>query len=82
MDSGDDADIYAINAIIARQFESLSWSPDVPANREALAGDFIPGAMLFPSARPLKSQSVDSFVERTRALGGRTLTIPNSRATR
>jgi hypothetical protein len=40
------ADVRAIQALIARQFGSLSWAPDKPADWEAFAADFHPDAAL------------------------------------
>ena len=66
-ESGD-ADVKAIRALIARQFGNLQWSPEEPADWAGFTGDFLPGATLFPSARPVKPQSVPAFVERMKGL--------------
>lgn len=39
-----------------------------PADWESFAGDFLPDATLYPSARPVKPQAVPAFVERLRGL--------------
>ena len=71
MASGNQAeDAKAIKALIARQFGSLCWKPGSLADWEAFAGDFLPGAALYPSARPAKAQTVPAFVERMRTLSG------------
>jgi ketosteroid isomerase-like protein len=62
------ADIRAIQALIARQFASLSWAPGEPANWEAFAADFHPDAALYPAARPAKRQTAEAFVERIKGL--------------
>jgi Putative lumazine-binding len=61
-------DHKAIRAIIERQFGSLNWSPGTSANWSAFLGDFLPGASLYPAARPAKSQKPEEFVERMREL--------------
>jgi ketosteroid isomerase-like protein len=70
-DQGDD--IRAIEAIIARQFQSLNWTPAKPGDWDTFAGDFYPDASLFPAARPAKRQTVDAFVERIKGLSQTTL---------
>lgn len=51
----------------------MTWprggGPDIPAFK----ADFSPGTMLFASARPVKSQSVDTFAARMMDLSGTTL---------
>ena len=42
----------AIEALIHRQFASLSWAPGNLADWEGFAADFFPQASLYPSARP------------------------------
>lgn len=66
--TGDDADRQAIEAAIARQFESLNWAPGAPANWAAFAADFHPDAALYPSARPAKLQTVAEFTARMEML--------------
>ena len=61
-------DVRAIQALIARQFGSLSWSPGKSADWEAFATDFYPDAALYPAARPAKGQTVEAFVERMKGL--------------
>jgi ketosteroid isomerase-like protein len=63
-------DIRAIKALIHRQFASLNWTPETPADWNAFAADFYPDASLFPSARPAKRQSVQEFIERMKGLAG------------
>ena len=61
-------DREAISAIIERQFGSLNWSPTTPANWNAFVGDFVPGASLYPAARPANPQKSEDFVERMKGL--------------
>lgn len=62
------SDLSAIRDLMRQQFESLSWTRDRDADWSAFAGAFVPGATLFPSARPLKPQSVEQFIERMKRL--------------
>ena len=66
-------DIPAIKALIARQFASLSWTESRPANWDEFAADFHPEASLYPSARPVKRQTIEGFLERMKGLAGATL---------
>ena len=66
-------DVRAIEALVARQFASLNWEPGTSADWAAFAADFDPEATLYPSARPVKRQSVEGFVERMKGLVGTTL---------
>jgi hypothetical protein len=66
-------DIKAIDAIIARQFASLNWQAGGLGDWDGFASDFFPGASLYPATRPVRLQSVESFVERMRGLAQSTL---------
>jgi len=70
-DHGDDE--RAIKAVIARQFASLSWTPEAPADWDGFAADFVAGATLYAAARPASSQTVHAFLERMKGLAGTTL---------
>jgi hypothetical protein len=61
-------DIRAIEALVARQFASLNWTPGTSIDGDAFAGDFFPGATLYPAARPAKPQTVEAFIQRMRSL--------------
>jgi hypothetical protein len=63
-------DRRAIEALIARQFASLNWTPHAPADWRGFAADFVSGASLYPAARPAKRQTVEAFVERMHGLVG------------
>jgi len=71
--NGPVEDVAAIEALIRRQFASISWTPASPADWDAFTADFLPDASLFPSARPAKRQSLGAFVERMKGLRGTTL---------
>lgn len=68
-----DADVAAIEALIQRQFESLQWTPARAADWQGFAGDFVPGAQLFPAARPVAPKTVPEFVSRMQGLSQTTL---------
>jgi hypothetical protein len=71
MDDDSQADDRrAIEAVIVRQFASLNWTPEAPADWRAFAADFAPGASLYPAARPAQRQTVGGFVERMQGLVG------------
>ncbi|HEX4891941.1 MAG TPA: hypothetical protein VFV47_01540, partial [Hyphomicrobiaceae bacterium] len=70
----DTADHRAIRELVHRQFASMTWDesssgPDLTAFRS----DFLPSAVLYPSARPIAVQSVDRFCARMNALSRSTL---------
>jgi hypothetical protein len=67
------SDVAAIEALIARQFASLNWSPGETADWAGFQADFLPGAVLYPSARPPAPISVDMFVGRMKGLAATTL---------
>ena len=63
-------DVQAIEAVIARQFASVSWTPGTSADWDGFAADFFPAASLYPAARPAKRQPVEAFIERMKGLVG------------
>jgi ketosteroid isomerase-like protein len=66
---GDRTDDHrAIEAIIERQFGSLNWHPGTSGDWAAFATDFHPEAVLFPTARPAKVQTVAAFIARMKGL--------------
>ena len=68
--TGDEgvAVVSAIKRVMRRQFGSLSWSREKEADWNGFADTFLPGAALFPAARPVKPQTVDEFMERMKRL--------------
>lgn len=66
-------DVRAIEAVIARQFASLTWAPGTSADWDRFAADFFPEASLYPAVRPAKRQTVEAFIERMKGLAGTTL---------
>jgi ketosteroid isomerase-like protein len=63
-------DVQAIEAVIMRQFTSLSWTVGTSADWAGFAADFCPDASLYPAARPAKRQTVQAFIERMKGLSG------------
>jgi hypothetical protein len=63
-----DSEAAAIQGVIERQFRSLTWTQDAEADWASFADTFIPGASLFPAARPVKPQTVLEFIERMKRL--------------
>src|SRR5215218_9087134 len=63
-------DVQAIEAVIARQFASLSWTPGTSADWAGFVADFFPEASLYPAARPAKRQTIGAFIERMKGLEG------------
>lgn len=68
-----DDDVRYIEELIARQFASMSWKVGGAPDLDQFGGDFLPGASLYPSARPVRAQSVTEFAERMAGLVGTTL---------
>jgi hypothetical protein len=66
-------DSAAIRHLIARQFNSMCWTPNNSADWMEFAADFGPGAALYPAARPARPQTIESFVERMNVLAQTTL---------
>lgn len=66
-------DVAAIQAVIARQFESISWTADRSADWTAFSEDFLPDATLFPAARPVAPKSVEAFIDRMKGVAGNEL---------
>ena len=66
-------DSEAIRHLIARQFNSMCWTPNNSADWKAFAADFAPWAALYPATRPAQAQTVERFVERMNTLAETTL---------
>ena len=61
-------DKSAIRALIGNHFEGMNWSPDTQADWSCFAADFLPGAMLYPAARPVEPKSLNQFIERMKGV--------------
>jgi hypothetical protein len=66
-------DTEAIRHLIARQFNSMCWTPNNSADWKAFAADFAPWAAVYPATRPVQPQAVERFVERMTGLADTTL---------
>jgi hypothetical protein len=63
-------DHRAIQAVIARQFSSMTWTSDTSGDWNKFTADFFPGASLYPAARPAKRQTPEDFIERMKVMAG------------
>ncbi len=72
-------DLDAIRHIIDRQFTSMSWSAGGGPDAAMFKRDLIPGAPLYPAARPLLATSEDEFLKRMGGLAQTTLTSLHER---
>ena len=68
------ADLRAIRDIIDRQFASMCWSVGGGPDTAMFKSDLLPGAPLYPSARPVLATSDDEFTKRMGELARTTLT--------
>jgi hypothetical protein len=68
------SDLRAIRDLINRQFASISWSAGGGPDTVTFGNDFLHGAPLYPSARPVSVRSVDEFTEYMGELVQTTLT--------
>ena len=66
-------DTEAIRHLIARQFNSMCWTPNNSADWKAFAADFAPWVAVYPATRPAQPQTVERFVERMTGLADTTL---------
>ena len=66
-------DTESIRHLIARQFNSMCWTPNNSADWKAFAADFVPWAAVYPATRPAQPQTVERFVERMTGLADTTL---------
>jgi hypothetical protein len=73
--TGETSDHEAIRRLIGRQFESLSWNARRAPEWAAFSADFLPGALLFPAARPVRPVTVPEFVERMKRAASSTMPV-------
>ncbi len=57
-------DAKAIRALIGAHFQGLKWTPSSQADWSTFSADFLPGASLYPAARPARAKTLDEFIER------------------
>ncbi len=62
------SDEAAIRNLIGNHFEAMKWSPEEQADWSVFAADFLPGATLFPAARPVSPKSVEQFIDRMKVV--------------
>lgn len=58
------SDTQAIKEVIGRQFASMTWVAGGKPNLHAFESDFVSGSPLYPSARPVRAQSIREFCAR------------------
>ena len=63
----EDTDVSAIKQVMSQEL-SITWSCEKAPDWDAFADTFLPGASLFPAARPVKTQTLDQFIERMKRL--------------
>ncbi len=71
LDENDD--VRAIKTLIGAHFQGLHWTPTTRADWTTFAADFLPDASLFPAARPVRRQTLDTFITRMNGLAQGTL---------
>lgn len=74
-----EADLRAIRDLVDRQFASMSWSAGGGPDTALFKSDILPGAPLYPSARPVSATSDDKFTERMSKLARTSLTSLHER---
>jgi hypothetical protein len=63
----EDTDVSAIKRVMSQEL-SITWNCEKAADWDAFADTFLPGASLFPAARPVKTQTLDQFIGRMKRL--------------
>jgi hypothetical protein len=53
-----------ITLLIKNHFEGMRWTRDIRPDWGRFSSDFLPGASLFPAARPVQIRTVKAFIER------------------
>lgn len=73
MTAVSESDEKEIRDLIKNHFEGLSWTPDTSPDWDRFSRDFVPGATLIPSARPVQMKSVEDFIDRMNGVAASTL---------
>lgn len=73
MSDCDRTDLREIQALISRQFRSMSWQDAEAPDSTTFKADFRRDAVLYPSARPVQPVSIDAFADRMNDLSKATL---------
>ena len=72
-------DLRAIEDLIDRQFASMTWPTGGGPDAALFKGDVLPGAPLYPAARPVLATSDEAFTQRMDKLARTTLTSLHER---
>ena len=67
------ADEAEITLLIKNHFEGMRWTRDTSPDWKRFSSDFLPGASLFPAARPVQIRTLEAFIERMNGVAARTL---------
>jgi hypothetical protein len=62
-----------ITLLIKNHFEGMRWTRDIRPDWGRFSSDFLPGASLFPAARPVQIRTVKAFIERMNGVAAGTL---------
>jgi hypothetical protein len=71
--SAPNTDESAIRELIRSQAKRLSWTRDTPADWESFKNGYLPNALMIASSRPARTQTVDEFLTRMKALSAGSL---------
>lgn len=64
----ENGDVLAIKALIGAHFHGMRWGPTILPDWDAFRADFLPDALLFPAARPVRRQTPEAFIARMNGL--------------
>jgi len=67
------SDEEQIRALIKDHFEGLRWTRETSPDWERFSADFLPGASLFPAARPVQVKTPEAFIDRMNNVAADTL---------
>lgn len=73
MTATSESDEEEIRGLIKKHFEGMRWTPDTSPDWDRFSRDFLPGATLFPAARPVQMRTVESFIDRMNGVAASTL---------
>lgn len=73
VDAISESDEEEIKALIKNHFEGMCWSVDTTPEWDKFSSDFLPGASLFPAARPVQIKTVRNFIDRMDSVAASTL---------
>ena len=57
-------DEQAIKSLIGAHFDALRWSPGTRVDWAKFSADFLPDASLYGAARPVRRQTLETFIAR------------------